>query len=210
MIRSSVAGLFPAALALGAVAFACTGRYGYTNADPARGWPATLVVAESLATAGQYASADSVLAAFGADNDGNAAGTESLYWRALFKLDPSNLGASPADALQALDAYAQAPHSEPHLAEVQVLRRTAVLVGSIERLAEQAASQTDSVSAADSAAKRARAAGDIRAKSKDEEIVRLRTELEKALAELAQTNQELDRIKKRLVAPKSDTDPTPP
>jgi hypothetical protein len=41
-----------------------------------------------------------------------------------------------------------------------------------------------------------------RARTKDEEIARLRDALDKALAELDQANQELDRIKKRLTAPK--------
>jgi hypothetical protein len=188
----------------------CAGRYGYsTTNDTARQWPAARIVAESLATAGRYGAADSVLASFNASHVGTAEGAESLFWRALLALDPSNLSASPPQALAALDAYEQAPYNDAHLTEARVLRRVAVLVGSIQRLAEQAASQSDSVSAADSAAKSAKeAAGQTRARSKDEEIARLRSELESTRAELDRTKDELDRIKKRLAAPaRSDTVP---
>jgi hypothetical protein len=188
---------------------ACAGRYGYSVTDPARHWPATRAAAESLATAGRYQAADSVLGEFSAAHAGTSVGADALYLKALLALDPSNLGASPQQALSALDAYEQAPNNDAHLTEAHILRRVAVLVGSIQRLAEQAATQSDSVSAADSAAKSAReAAGDSRVRSKDEEIARLRSELESTRAELDKTKEELDRIKKRLAAPpRSDTVP---
>ncbi|HTD62437.1 MAG TPA: hypothetical protein VK679_17400 [Gemmatimonadaceae bacterium] len=190
----------------------CAGRYGYGTTDPARQWPATRVAAESLITTGRYAAADSLLGTFSTRYSGTAEGAESLYWRAVLDLDPSNLSASPKDALTALDAYDAAPHNDAHLTEAHILRRVAVLVGSIQRLAEQAASQSDSASAADSAtrASRAAAASD-RVRSKDEEIARLRTELESTRAELDRTKEELDRIKKRLATPpRAESTATPP
>ena len=190
----------------------CAGRFGYGTTDPARQWPATRAAAESLVAAGKYAAADSLLVAFDMSHRGTAEGAESLYWRALLDLDPSNLSASPKDALAALDAYDQAPENDAHLTEAHILRRVAVLVGSIQRLAEQAASQSDSASAADSAtrASRAAAASD-RVRSKDEEIARLRTELETTRAELDRTKEELDRIKKRLATPpRPESTATPP
>lgn len=189
----------------------CAGRYGYSTTDPARRWPVTRAVAESLATAGKYAAADSVLGEFSASHAGTSESADALYLTAMFALDPSNLSSSPQQALTALDAYEQAPNNEAHLDEAHILRRVAVLVGSVQRLAEQAASQSDSVSAADSAAKSAReAAGDSRVRSKDEEIARLRTELESTRAELDKTKEELDRIKKRLAAPPRSDTVTPP
>lgn len=187
----------------------CAGRYGYNRTDPAQRWAATRSVAESLATAGRYAAADSVLGEFSDAHVGTADGADALYMKAMLALDPSNLGSNPQRALAALDAYEQAPNNGAHLGEAHILRRVAVLVGSIQRLAEQAASQSDSVSAADSAAKSAReAAGDSRARSQTEEIARLRAELESTRAELDKNNQELERIKKRLAAPpRSDTVP---
>jgi hypothetical protein len=170
------------------------------------------VAAESLAAAGRYAAADSMLGTFASNNTGTAQGAESLYWRAMLDLDPSNLNASPKDALSALDAFDEAPHNEAHLTESRILRRVAVLVSSIQRLAEQAASSSDSASAADSAtrASRAAAASD-RARSKDEEIARLKTEVETTRAELDRTKEELDRIKKRLATPpRPESTATPP
>jgi hypothetical protein len=190
----------------------CAGRYGYGTTDPARQWPATRVAAESLAAAGRYATADSLLASFDSSSRGTAEGAESLYWRALLDLDPSNLNASPKDALSALDAFDEAPHNDAHFTEAHILRRVAVLVSSVQRLAEQAASQSDSASAADSAtrASRAAAASD-RVRSKDEEIARLKTELEATRAELDRTKEELDRIKKRLATPpRPESTATPP
>jgi hypothetical protein len=190
----------------------CAGRYGYGTTGPARQWPATRLAAESLAAVGRYAEADSVLGAFSTSYSGTAEGAESLYWRALLDLDPSNLNASPKDALTALDAYDAAPHNDAHLAEVHILRRVAVLVGSVQRMAEQAASQSDSALTADSAtrASRAAAASD-RVRSKDEEIARLKTELESTRAELNTTKEELDRIKKRLATPpRAESTATPP
>jgi hypothetical protein len=190
----------------------CAGRYGYTTSDPARRWPATRVAAESLAAAGKYAAADSVLDQFHADHAGTAEGAEALYWKAMLALDPSNIGANPRSAMAALDTFEQAPNNDEHLTEAHILRRVAVLVGSIQRLTEQAASQSDSTAAADSAAaKSARAAGDSRVRSKDEEIARLRSELETTRAELEKTKDELERIKKRLATPpRAESTATPP
>jgi hypothetical protein len=190
----------------------CAGRFGYGTTNPTRQWPATRVQAESLAAAGRYAAADSLLVAFNARYSGTSEGAESLYWRAMLDLDPSNLSADPKDALAALDAFDEAPHNNAHLTEAHILRRVAVLVGSIQRLAEQAASQSDSASAADSAtrASRAAAASD-RVRSKDEEIARLKTELESTRGELDRTKEELDRIKKRLATPpRPESTATPP
>jgi hypothetical protein len=180
----------------------CAGRYGYGTTDPARQWPGTRMAAESLATAGRYATADSLLAVFASNHTGTTQGAESLYWRALLDLDPSNLNASPRDALTALDAFEAAPNNDAHVTESHVLRRVAVLVSSIQRLAEQAASSSDSASAADSATRASRtAAASDRARSRDEEIARLKTELETTRGELDKTKEELDRIKKRLATP---------
>jgi hypothetical protein len=190
----------------------CAGRYGYGTTNPTRQWPATRVAVESLAAAGRYAAADSLLVAFNTTYSGTSEGAESLYWRAILDLDPSNLSASPKDALSALDAFDAAPHNDAHLTEAHILRRVAVLVGSIQRLAEQAASQSDSASAADSATRASRtAAASDRVRSKDEEIARLKAELESTRGELDRTKEELDRIKKRLATPpRPESTATPP
>jgi hypothetical protein len=169
---------------------------------PSNDWRSIRLTAQSDAANGDYHAADSVLAAFQMRNPYTEDGTESLYWRALFKLDPSNVGGSTTESIALFDQYLESPHHEPRTAEVLVLRRTARLVGAIQRLADQAASQADSARTQADSVKLAARAGVSRSRTKDEEIARLRDALDKALAELDQANQELDRIKKRLTAPK--------
>jgi hypothetical protein len=182
---------------------ACIGQ-SHVSADPApiSDWPTTRLAAQTDAANGDYHAADSVLAAFQMRFPNSVDGTESLYWRALFKLDPSNVGTSTQDAITLFDEYLDAPHHEPRTAEVLVLRRTARLVNTIQRLADQAESKADSARTQADSVKIAARAGVNRARTKDEEIARLRDALDKSLAELDQANQELDRIKKRLAAPK--------
>ncbi|HWZ58893.1 MAG TPA: hypothetical protein VNW46_07950 [Gemmatimonadaceae bacterium] len=182
---------------------ACIGHSHYSSdPSPISDWPTTRLAAQTDASNGDYHAADSVLAAFQMRYPYTADGTESLYWRALFKLDPSNVGTSTRDAIALFDQYLESPHHEPHTAEVLVLRRTARLVNTIQRLADQAESKADSARTQADSVKLAARAGVTRARTKDEEIARLRDALDKALAELDQANQELDRIKKRLAAPK--------
>jgi hypothetical protein len=191
-----------AALAL-AVCTACIGPSHLSDPAPAAAtWPSTRFAAQTAAANGDYHAADSLLAAFQMKYPYTADGTESLYWRALLKLDPSNVGTSVQDAIALFDQYLDSPHHEPRTAEVLVLRRTARTVAVIQQLAEQAASQADSARTQADSVKLAARAGVSRARTKDEEIARLRDALDKALAELDQANQELDRIKKRLTAPK--------
>lgn len=173
-----------------------------TTVTPAREWPAALAAAQSADSIGQYRVADSILTAFQARYPFTEAAAESMYWRALFKLDPANYGATPQEALALLDEYLHAPHHESRESEVRILRRTTVLVGTIQQLAEQAASEVDSARTQTDSVKLAKRAGDTKGRSKDEEIAHLREELSKALTQLDETNQELDRIKKRLAAPK--------
>jgi hypothetical protein len=181
---------------------ACIGQSHYSDPSPTGDWPATRTAAQAAAANGDYHAADSVLVAFQMQFPYTAEGTESLYWRALFKLDPSNVGTSTRDAIALFDQYLEAPNHESRSAEVLVLRRTARLVNSIQHLADQLASQADSARTQADSVKLAARAGVSRARTKDEEIARLRDALDKSLAELDQANQELDRIKKRLAAPK--------
>jgi hypothetical protein len=191
-------------LAVVALAFvtACTGKGQLAPVAPTHEWPATLAAAQSADSVGQYHVADSILVAFEARYPFTDAAAESIYWRALFKLDPANYGATPKDALDLLDQYLRAPHHETRQAEVRILRRTTVLVGTIQQLAEQAASEVDSARTETDSVKLAKRGADTKGRTKDEEIARLREEVEKLTGQLDETNQELDRIKKRLAAPK--------
>ncbi len=151
--------------------------------------------------------ADSALTAFHERFPDSQQGAESVYWRALFRLDPDNPLATPTTAVAALDAYLALPNHDEHAAEVDVLRRIAGLVNSEQGAAASAAEAADSArTQADSARAQAdsvRSARALRYRSKQEEVQRLRDSLDKVLGKLAETNQELERIKKRLATPPS-------
>jgi hypothetical protein len=172
---------------------------------PARTWPATLEYAQKSAAAGRYTDADSSLGAFARRFPTSSQAGESEYWRALFAIDPRNGQHSAADAVAAIDAYFAAPQPRHHDTEAAVLARTATLLLALRHTTEQAASTADSArTLADSAltlADSARVAHALRDRYVDAEVRRLRDSLEKVLVELGQTNQELDRIKRRLVEP---------
>jgi hypothetical protein len=150
--------------------------------------------------------ADSSLTAFARRFPASPQAGESEYWRALFAIDPRNGKHSAADAIAAIDAYFAAPSPRSHDTEAAVLARTATLLLILRHTTEQAASTADSArTLADSAlnlADSARVAQALRDRYTSAEVQRLRDSLEKVLVELAQTNQELDRIKRRLVEPK--------
>jgi hypothetical protein len=191
-----------AVVAIALVTACSSGKGQLAPVAPTHEWPTTLAAAQSADSIGQYRVADSILVAFQARYPFTDAAAESIYWRALFKLDPANYGATPKDALDLLDQYLRAPHHEARQAEVRILRRTTVLVGTIQQLAEQAASEVDSARTETDSVKLAKRGADTKGRTKDEEIARLREEVEKLTAQLDETNQELDRIKKRLAAPK--------
>jgi hypothetical protein len=143
---------------------------------PARLWPQAFLEARQAAEAGQFAAADSVLSRFARTYDRSAEAWESLYWRALLRLDPRNLAANPQDAIRALDAYLAEGDSLPRHGEVRILRRLAVRLDSLSQ---------------PPAAPAAAAAADPR----DAEIERLKAELKK-------TVDELELIRRRLAQPR--------
>lgn len=117
--------------------------------------------------------------------------TDSLYWRAVSHLDPSNKNGTLDAAIANLDVYLASKGKLAHATEATVLR-------SLARNAQQLARL-------DAALQQARAnTGDNRprtddTKGRDEESVK---EIERLKNELAKANEELERIKKRLAAPK--------
>jgi hypothetical protein len=195
----------PAALAL-AAATACVSTPGFLRSAPARTWPATLSFAQQSANAGHYASADSSLTVFAARYPTAPQTAESDYWRALFAIDPRNAAQSPADAIAAINSYFAAPKPRSHDTEAAILARTATDLMVLRSATVEAASVADSArTLADSVltiADSAQMAHALRDRYSNAEVRRLRDSLDKVLVALAQTNQELDRIKKRLAAPK--------
>lgn len=140
-----------------------------------------LAQAGQEATAGRYVAADQVLADFATRYPASAEAVESIYWRAMYKLDPANSAAAAREAGVLLDSYLAAPGTARR-SEAATLRRLATAMET--RAAPPTADSTAKINAARSAEK-----------SRDEELARLKDELTRA-------NAELERIKRRLANPR--------
>lgn len=194
-----------AALVVVLVSSSCAGRPAALHPVPQDAWRSTLGFAQQSVVRNEYSQAESALAAFAVRYPNTPQATESQFWIALFTLDPRNDRHSPADAIRALAAYTSAAGPHRHEAEAEVLRRTAAALLALRQQTVEAASEADSArTEADSVRTQADSARLARV-SRDrtrEEVQRLRDSLDKVVAELSDTTHELDRIKKRLVAPK--------
>jgi hypothetical protein len=167
---------------------------------PEREWPQTLSMAQFRVSEGKFDAADTVLADFAARYRGTPEALESLYWRALVRMDPSNPHASLHDAMASLDVYLADPRAHDHLREAAALRRVAVQLDDMQKAVANVSSLSKDPSAI---ASNSRPGSDFRldlarptmeASAADAEIKRLKEELAKATAEL-------ERIRKRLAQP---------
>lgn len=140
-------------------------------------WVGTLAAVHTAVDSGRFAMADSILAAFEQAQAGTADASESAFWRAMLRADPRNPAFAPADARAALEAYL-ASDGARRRTEVRVMLRMLALSDSLR--AVQAAQRT---------------AADARDHARDEEMQKLRDDLQR-------TQAELDRIKRRLGPPK--------
>lgn len=142
-------------------------------------WPIAVHRAALAADSGNYAGAERILAAYVAENPRTREARETLFWRAMFKLDPGNTtSGSLAEGLALLDKYMADTATVAYRAEATILKRLAVTTQVL-----QAKAMTPPVR--DTAGTKA---------GSDAEVAALR-------AELAKTSAELDRIKKRLANP---------
>jgi hypothetical protein len=158
-----------------------------------RQWLTAVSFAQRAAWSGKYGDADRALTDYAEHFANTMEAHESLYWRALFQLDPANTASSPRAAVQLLDQYLRdSASTAPHLDEAQTLRRLALTIDSLTQTVTAAAAAqraADSAHAADSAQQ---------ATDKDA----LMKENQKLKDQFAQATAELDRIKKRLASPK--------
>lgn len=141
---------------------------------PLSNWPVVLAAATRAAEAGDYARADRVLLEHGVRHAGTPEGSESDYWRAVFRADPSNTGHGPRERIAIMDAYLAGGPQVAHAVEATVLRRLLESVDSVS--AVLATVRTNS---------------EQRLRARDEELRRLSDELDR-------TSAELERIRKRL------------
>lgn len=136
-------------------------------------WVATSAAARAALDAGRFAAADSILAAFERAEPDSPDVSESAFWRVLVRADPRNPAFSPADARAAIEAYLANPNARRR-PEASVMLHMLSLSDSLR--AGQAAQ---------------RSAAEARDRTRDEELQRLRDDLQRAQAEL-------ERIKRRL------------
>jgi hypothetical protein len=141
---------------------------------------ATLRQADAEAVALRFGIADRLLAEFAEMHPNTPEALETAFWRAVFKLDPSNQTATRREALALLDGYLDGNTVVAHRGAAIALRRGATP----ERPVAVAPTPDAAPSPAPAAAPAANA----------EEVQRLRDELAKAKAEL-------ERIRKRLSQP---------
>ena len=119
--------------------------------------------------------------------------SDSLYWKAVLHLDASNRNGTTDSALKYLDAYLAGDTAQRHRREALVLRRLArdaMQLARVEAALQQAKSSEPARAPAETTPKR------------DEEALK---EIQRLKDELAKANEELERIRKRLAAPKPST-----
>jgi hypothetical protein len=188
-------------LAVGLLASCARFRTEHASPPPSsRAWPPALSLAQAYAARGEFAAADSALAEFAARYPGTPEALETAYWRAVYRLDPSNRDLSVESSMALLDAYLADTRPHQHGAEARTLRRIAGELDRLNRLAGNALAQqakdatstpSTRVGAAEPRPEGTRTAPDTAAQ---DEIRRLRDELAKA-------NAELERIRRRLAQP---------
>lgn len=162
----------------------CVSRPRWMQSSPERTWPETLATAQRAVADGKYELADQVLALFGRRFDGTDEGDESVFWRALYMMDPANRDARAREAIPLLNAYLAGP-VRPRRPEAEVLKRTAESIETLARAGSAERAPAPSVTASRPADDSARV----------EELAKVRDEL-------AKTKEELERIKRRLAAPR--------
>ncbi len=140
-------------------------------------WIGTLAAVRAAVDSGRFAAADTILASFEQTQAGTSDVNESAFWRAMLRADPRNPAFTPADARAALEGYLTLEGAQRRT-EAGVMLRLLALSDSIRTV---------------HVGQRAAAAAEIR--SRDEELQKLRDDF-------ARTQAELDRIKRRLGAPR--------
>lgn len=166
----------------------------FTHPESSSAWPDVLATARTRAANGRFDGADSTLADFATKYPGSPEAAETAYWRAMFRMDPTNPRASLPTALASLDAYLTDSRPREHVVEATSLRRIAGQLEGLSKLAANAMTQPKDPSAAGKGQVADASKPADTAASADAEIKRLKDELAKA-------NAELDRIRKRLSQP---------
>jgi len=148
--------------------------------DRAAMWLATQKAASRVMEAQTFSMAEQLFNDFAAKYPGTPEATETLFWRALYRIDPANKSPNPREALSLLDRYLASGNDAPHALDAMVVRRLIV------------ATQAPTTGAV---------AG-LRERVQDDSTQKLRDDLTRVTADLARVTAELERIKKRMAAPR--------
>ena len=138
-------------------------------------WARTVEAVRAAADSGHFSTADSILAAFDRSHPDSPDVTESAFWRAMLRADPRNPAFEPDSARGGIEGYLASPNPR---------RRTEA--GVMLKMLEL----SDSLRAAQATQ---RSTAEARDRAQEEEIQKLRDDLQR-------TQAELDRIKRRLGA----------
>ena len=138
-------------------------------------WRATLEAVRAAADAGQFAKADSILLAFDRAEPESPDANESAFWRAMLRADPRNPAFAPGEARAAMEGYLANPNARRRVEASVMLRMLAL---------------SDSLWVVQASL---RSASEARDRARDEELQKLRDDLQR-------TQAEMDRIKRRLGA----------
>jgi hypothetical protein len=153
------------------------------------GFAETLSQARALADGGRFEESDRALERYAMQHPRSADAVETLYWRAVIALDPSNQRGSIDTAAALLDEYLLSPLRLAHLSEATALRSLAREAAQLARV-QQALRQ---------ARADARPSGDTSEPRPGDEASR---EVQRLRDELAAAQAELERIRKRLANPR--------
>jgi hypothetical protein len=183
--RAAAISLAIAGAAAGGACVSPTPRVREQRPAAQRNWPAALSAAQRAADEGRYVDADRELVLFSKLHAGTPEAQESVFWRALYKLDPRNGVGGTTEVVTLVDTLLLARGTQPRRAEAVVVRRTALLLDSLRREADE----RDTVIVRDTGRAVARE------RELEEQIKTLQDSLNATIAEL-------ERIRKRLAAPR--------
>jgi hypothetical protein len=168
--------------------------------DPST-WSSALALAQSRAATGRFESADTVLATYASLNPGTREALETAYWRALFRMDPTNPHASLPIALAELDGYLADKRPHEHVVEALSIRRVVAQLDGLNRMAANALAQAKDATATAKDAKAQAADARADAAKASEVPMSAEAEIRKLKDDLAKANAELERIRRRLAQP---------
>jgi hypothetical protein len=148
-----------------------------------RMWATTRDAVVLMQRRGEAAQADSLLTEFRSQYAGTPAATDALFWRAMLRADPASTISSTRAAQADLAAYQASEEAPPLHVPAGVVRRLLVQNDSLRQVVSTTRAAAALLVPRDSL------------KPRDEEIARLRSELE-------QSRAELERVRRRLAPPR--------